>query len=183
MGSMAAFARKNRLGFTLVELMAVVAITGILAVIGVVLVRRQIFSSRAGEASAMVQSIRAAQERWRSETGTYLDVSTTITSYYPTATPTTIKYSWEQPAGTDYAKWRLLNPTVSGPVQYGYTTKAGGAGTVPTTLTIDNAPTFAAQPEPWFVIQAYGDTDGDGKFSMYAATSMSPELYIQREGE
>jgi type IV pilus assembly protein PilA len=173
----------RRRGFTLVELMAVVAIVGVLAVVGVMLVRKQIYSSRTVEASAMIQSIRAAQERWRAETGTYLNVSTTMTSWYPMATPGKSKYAWDQPSGNDYANWRLLNPTSTGPVQFGYTTRAGAAGTTPPNLTITNPPTFTASPEPWYLIQARGDTNADSVNAMFAATSFSPEVYSENEGE
>lgn len=181
--SRASFPRFQR-GFTLVELMAVVTIVGVLAVIGVMLVRKQIYSSRTVEASAMVQSIRAAQERWRSETGTYLNVSTSITSWYPMRTPGKAKYAWDQESGSDYANWRLLNPTASGPVQYGYATVAGPGGTTPNvTLSISNPPTWSLSNEPWYVIQARGDTNADGVVATFVASSFSPELYMENEGE
>lgn len=170
-------------GFTLTELMVVVAIVGILAVVGISLFREHIYSSRAVEASSMMQSIRAAQERWRSETGTYFDVSSSMTSYYPTSSPGKRKYAWEQSSGNDYANWRLLNPTVTGPVQFGYVTKAGAPGAEVATLGINDAPDFETPGEPWYVIQAQGDTDEDSVATMYAATSFSPELYVQQEGE
>jgi type IV pilus assembly protein PilA len=173
----------NRRGFTLVELMAVVTIVGILATIGIVLVRKQIYSSRAVEASSMVQSIRAAQERWRSETQTYLNVSSSTTAWYPMGTPGTSKYPWDNASGNDYANWRLLNPTTSGPVQFGYVTVAGPPGAVPPTLNITSPPTWPTTTEPWYLIQAVGDTDGNGIKSMYAATSFTPELYNERDGE
>jgi prepilin-type N-terminal cleavage/methylation domain-containing protein len=176
-------ARRKQAGFTLTELMAVVTIVGVLAVIGVALVRKHIFSSRAVEASTMIQSIRAAQERWFAETRTYFDVSTSMTSYYPMATPGAQKYAWDQPGGNDFANWRMLNPSVSGPVQFGYTTRAGLPGTTPPALNITNPPVWAAAQEPWYVIQATGDTNEDGVFSVFAASSFSAELYAQNDGE
>ncbi|HMJ15714.1 MAG TPA: prepilin-type N-terminal cleavage/methylation domain-containing protein, partial [Polyangiaceae bacterium] len=152
--SAGAFTRVKQAGFTLVELLAVVTIVGVLAVVGVTLVRKHIFSSRTVEASAMMQSIRAAQERWFAETRTYFDVSTDLNSYYPMATPGETKYAWEQPAGNDYTNWRLLNPSVSGPVQFGYVTKSGAPGVDPPSLTITNSPTLPTPVQSWYVIQA-----------------------------
>ena len=103
----------RRRAFTLVELMVVVMLVGILATVGIVMFRRWIFHTRSVEAIGMVQSIRVAQERWRSETGGYMDVSTNMTAWYPTATPGRKLYDWRQVAGNDYAKWQLLNPTIS----------------------------------------------------------------------
>ncbi len=176
-------ARRKQAGFTLAELMAVVTIVGLLAVIGVASVRKHIFSSRSVEAAGVIQSIRAAQERWFAETRSYLNVSATMTSYYPMATPGKQKYAWDRPTGTDYANWQLLNPTVSGPVQFGYTTRAGAPGVTPPTLNITGAPAWTAPVEPWYVIQATGDTNGDSVFSLFAASSFSPELYSEKPGE
>lgn len=168
------------------ELMVVVVIVGVLAAVGITMFRKHIFSSRSVEALAMVQSIRAAQERWRAEHQGYLDVSTTMDSTYPMAVPGTSLYHWEQATGNDYDRWRLLAPTISGPVQFGYTVKAGAPFTAMTLPTSAGKPTFppAAQvTEPWYVIQAQGDTDGDGLKAFYVASSLTGEVYRENEGE
>ena len=178
--------RKGRRAFTLVELMVVVMLVGILATVGIVLFRRWIFHTRSVEAVGMVQSIRVAQERWRAETGSYMDVSTNMSAWYPTMTPGRQLYDWRQVAGNDYAKWQLLNPTISGPVQFTYTSKAGPPFTamaVPVTNDKPTWPAAAAMTQPWFVIQAMGDTDEDGLMSYYVGSSLNGELFKENEGE
>lgn len=172
--------------FTLVELMVVVVIVGVLAAIGIYMFRQYVFSTRTVEAMSMIQSIRAAQERWRAENQMYLDVSTTMTSWYPTATPGKTQFHWDQPSGNDYAKWRLLAPTTATPVQFGYVTKAGRPFTAMPAPVSQQKPTWppaTQQREPWFVIQAMGDTDADGEKSYYVASSVNGEVYRENEGE
>ncbi|MCC6664223.1 MAG: prepilin-type N-terminal cleavage/methylation domain-containing protein [Polyangiaceae bacterium] len=174
----------GRRGFTLVELMVVVVLVGILATVGVVMFRQWVFHTRSVEAFGMVQSIRVAQERWRAEHGAYYDVSTTMTSWYPTATPSRKLWQWDQVAGTDHDRWMMLNPTISGPVQFAYVTKAGAAGSVMAPLSLSTAPAWPASPaQPWYVIQAMGDTDADGVYSYYAAASLNGEIARENEGE
>lgn len=179
--------RRTQAGFTLVELLTVVAIVLILGVIGIALLRKHVFSTKTTEVVAMVQSIRAAQERWRAENnGHYLDVSTTLETFYPMATPGKTKYHWDQPGGNDYAKWRLLAPTAPGPVQAGYAVKAGPPFTqLPQPSTADKPtwPTALDQVEPWYLIQAKADTDGDGDPAWFVASSITGEVFTENEGE
>ena len=178
--------RRGQAGFTLVELLAVVVIVGILAAVGITLLRQFVFSSKTTEVVAMVQSIRAAQERWRAENHSYFDVSPTTESWYPMANPGKTKYHWDQAGHTDYARWRLLAPTAPGPVQAGYAVKAGPPLTqipAPSTASKPNFPTAANQTEPWYLIQAKADTDGDGDPAWFVASSLNGEVYIENEGE
>jgi type IV pilus assembly protein PilA len=170
-------------GFTLVELMAVVAIVGVLATLGIVAYRRYISSSKATEAIYMVGAIRSAEESYRAETLGYLDVSSSISSYYPMATPTNRKYAWDAPSADGYAKWRQLGARADGPVYFGYAVKAGSAGGTPPTLSIVNPPTWPATTEPWYVIQAAGDVNANGVFCYVTTSSFTSEVHIENEGE
>jgi type IV pilus assembly protein PilA len=171
-------------GFTLVELMVVVTIVGILAVIGLVAFRGHIYGSKSVEALAMVQSIRAAQERWRAENMVYLDVSQG--GYYPAAPGGRVKRSFHPAAHGDRDRWIDLNPTVSGPVEFGYITNAGGPGAVmtgPAEPIISGTLTWPTPTEHWYVIQAAGNADDDDTRAFYMASSLTPEVYRQNEGE
>ena len=175
--------RRRARGFTLIELMAVVMIVGILAVVGLVSYRKFIASSRTSEAVYMVGSIRAAEESYRAETLTYLDVSSTINNFYPSTAPGKFKSAWDNPGHSDVVNWRQLGARSDGPVVYGYAVKAGVAGGTPPVLSINNPPTWPATTEPWYLIQAAGDIDGDGTRSYVVGSSFTGEIYIENEGE
>ena len=74
-------------GFTLIELMIVVAIVGILATLAVVGYRKLVQTSHVSEATGMVQNIRVAQEGYHSETQQYANVSSSLTDLLPTGSP------------------------------------------------------------------------------------------------
>lgn len=174
-------------GFTLVELMIVVIIVGILAIIGIVLMRKWVFQSKTTEALSMVQSIRAAQERHRAENLAYLDVSPNLITMYPMVTPGRRKYAWDQPGYPDavvYQNWRRLNPTVAGPVQFGYATIAGGpADTVPQPPGVTRTVDWGTPNDNWYLIRCAADADGDGTQALFVASSFTGEVYRQNEGE
>lgn len=174
--------RRGMRAFTLAELMAVVAIIGVLATIAAVSYRKYINSARASEAVWMVNGIRAAQEAYRAETLSYLKVSDDLEDYYPMATPGAKKVPWGGGTGTTADKWRILNVATDGAVMYGYATVAGPPGEVnPGGLVVTTA--FPDSAEPWYVVQAMGDIDGNSVFSHYVATSFSNEVFWRNEGE
>lgn len=179
-------------GFTTVDLLATVVIVGILAVLGVVALTKQVRSARTVEVLGMMQSIRAAEEIWRSENMAYLNVSVQDT-WYPVDPAISgngrMKRSFYEDSGSsgndDNSRWLMLNPRTNGPVQFGYVCNAGLSGT-PMTNPLFPLPGFSwpsPVTEPWYVIQARGDVDGDTEPSHYMMSSLNNEVFSLDEGE
>lgn len=181
--------RRAERGFTLAEMLAVVAMVGILATLAVVGVRKYVFAAKSSEAMSMVSSIAAHQESYRDETGFYLDVTSgDYTPLYPVdptdeSTPGTSKYSWTSSSHADFSQWRLLGADPGGPVSFGYACSAGAAGSdVPSPTTQDlNLPSPAS--EPWYVVKAVADHDADGVAAVIVASSFTREVYVENEDE
>ena len=171
-------------GFTLVELLTVIAMIGILATLGVVSYRKYATHAAASEATAVIQAIRASEDMYRAETLLYLGCSGcggtgcapgagSLTAYYPqlTGAPNNKKWAWDQPAHTDYACWRLLRVATDSGVRFGYSVVAGTAGQAPPATSLSFAPAWPATNEPWYVIQAATDSDLNGKYAVLVGAS------------
>jgi type IV pilus assembly protein PilA len=170
--------------------MVVVIITGILATVGFASMRKQVDAAWNAEGLGMVQSIRAAQEAWRAEHMIYLNVSH-VDEWYPwdpRDNPRKMRSFFYEPGSAehlDQENWLMLHPTVPGGVRFGYLVNAGNAGA---TMTVPSSPgpsiTWPVPPDNWYVIQAIGDTDGDGTCSYYRASSLgAAEVFVQNAGE
>ncbi len=161
--------------------MAVVAITGVLAAVGTTMFRQHILESRTIETTSMIRSISAAQERFRAENMMYLDVSASnLSAYFPSASVGATRREWNNSDHADFDRWRLLAPTVPGPVQFGYSCIAGGPGVVAMNagLQVDLTAVWPASFQmPWYVIQATGDVDEDGRPSYFVGTSFTSQIF------
>ncbi len=71
------------LGFTMVELVTVIVIIGILAAFGIPRLPRTVERSKASEAFKYLDSVRASQERYQAQHGTYSDELTSLDMQLP----------------------------------------------------------------------------------------------------
>lgn len=171
-------------GFTLVEVLVVVAMIGVLATLAVVSFQRLVSSAGTSEAVAMIQSIRAAEEAHKAETLVYLGCSGCgaggcapgagdLTKYYPQTAqkPDDKKWHWINPNHPDYACWNMLHVGADGAVQFGYSVVAGSAGGTPPVTSLASQPNWPATSDGWYVVQAAGDRDGNGKYAIVVGAS------------
>lgn len=172
-------------GFTLVELLIVVAMIGVLAALAIMGYRKYLNSAGASEAKAVIQGIRAQEESYRAETLTYLKCSSSPTSYYPMATPSSKKWAWNNPGHGDYNCWKTLNVQTDGPVRFGYAVVAGLPGeSIPAVSQFANPPTWPnPTTDPWYVVTAAGDRDDDGKQALFVSSSYTGEIYGENDDE
>jgi type IV pilus assembly protein PilA len=139
--------QKRREGFTLIELMIVVAIIGILAAIAIPNFLRFQLRSKTGEAKANLAAIRTAEEGYFSEYGVYVTAPLS-----PAGPPTNQKMFWPvaavPPVGFDRMGW-----SPEGEVYYQYQTVVGAG--------------VGATGAGAFTAQAKGDLDADGTNSNF----------------
>lgn len=179
--------RTRSLGFTLIELMITVAIIGVLALLATVGYARWLRTAKTAEATAMLGSIKSAEETWRAEHLTYKGITastTTITVEYPMSAPTDSKEAWRPAscAGTEICDiFKLLNVQADSAVYYRYGVVAGPADGAP--KSVDGKSFSTGAYDPWFVARAHGNLNKDGVESYYWTSSFDTTIVSQNPGE
>jgi type IV pilus assembly protein PilA len=175
-------------------MMAVVLIVGLLAVIATVGYRKWVLASRGAEATNILGDIRAEEERVKSETNAYLDVSGSIGvgNTYPATNPGNFVTAWGAACGTcpKSNAWAMLNIAPTAPVMFGYAVIADPAA-APNTRGIGNNVKNAGQAvdmssltgSPWYVAQAIVDRDNNGVYWSVTTSSSSNQIFVDNEGE
>ena len=158
--------RKNS-GFSIVELMVVVAIVGVLAALAIPTFTSYIYRARVTEATNFLGEVKQRQESYRSEFGRYAAVNgDDWGTYNPSTVPGSNPVSWES---TD--EWSQLGARPDGPIRFQYATVAGIPGTsVPTGTNLDNN-------DHWFAARAQGDLDDDSTTFFLEIYSQSTHIY------
>lgn len=140
---------RNEKGFTLIELMIVIAIIGILAAIAIPNFLRYQLKSKTAEAKTNLGAIKTSQEAFRAEWDAYIPCGLTL------ATPSDIKQDWT-PAKTN-AGFTTLGWAPSGKVYYSYEVATKG-GTEVDKIAGTTLKGFSGG----FTASAAGDLDKDG---------------------
>lgn len=143
-------------------------------------------ASRSNEATSIIEGLRAAESMYMSENHSYLNVSLGGGGllWYPQQNPVNQRAAWSNPNHVDWPQWQQLGLPLNKTVMFSYLVNAGGPGTaMPTLSTFKAPPVFPLPALDWYVIQARGDTDGNGVFALYATTSLSNEIYSENDGD
>jgi type IV pilus assembly protein PilA len=164
--------RKNNDGFTLVELMIVVAIIGVLAALAIYGVSRYLKHSKTAEATRTIGALETGSKaRYQRETIT--DTATGATDHlFCTDTtgspqPAAVPKAQKTPGVYTGAVWQCLNFSLNQPQFYQYTYTASGAGST------NNAV---------YTALATGDLDGNGTQSTFTLTGMVVDGEATRNG-
>ena len=184
--------RHSQAGFTLIELMIVVVIIGVLSTLAVYGVRKYIAQSKTGEATQMIGAIKAAEESYRDETFAYLDVTGSLSTFYPNhPAPGQAKAAWLPADDVSSAanNFRSLGVTAGGGVLFKYActsgTAAEGVDAPGSDISIGNWPSSgSAYGEPWYVVKAVADlTAGGSHQTVYVGSSFTNQIFSAHEGD
>jgi type IV pilus assembly protein PilA len=158
---------KKKSGFTLIELMIVVAILGILAAVAVPAFLNYMRRSKTAEAQNNLKTMfYAAKSYFDAETsnraGTIINSKCRVaTQAISPATPSSVK----QPFVANGAM-QGMGYTIQEPVYMGYGLESAGAACVTVTAGVMSGSAPAAG-DPVYSLQAYGDLNDDGTLSTF----------------
>lgn len=174
--------RRGTAGFTLVELMIVVAIIGVISALAVTLLVKRAYEASVPDAIVVMKTLAAAEEQYRALNQVYYDVPDG-SQWYPTLAAVNSKRSfWMATREANDAKsndWYRLAPDIRQPVEFQFRVDAGSPGEDPkASMGTTGIKLPANDPvEIWYLVQARGRVEGGSKPLCYLAlASFSSEV-------
>ena len=178
---------KGQKGFTLIELMIVVAIIGILAAIAIPNFLQYQMKSRQSEAKTNLQAIRTSEISFQAERGCYLSIlregspNPGGAKSVPTAwgvgvapvAPNANGFCTVLPAGTFTGTFRNISFVATGSVNYGYAVDSSAVAVPIPACTLGatvEATGAVAAAQTGFVATAAANLDADPNLSVWAAS-------------
>jgi type IV pilus assembly protein PilA len=176
-------------GFTLIELMIVVAIIGILAAIAIPNFLQYQMKSRQSEAKTNLQAIRTSEISFQAERGCYLGTALEPVALIVAAGTKTVQQPWglgvapvgsavfcQAAAGVFTGTFRDIGFVATGNVYFQYAADTVNSAVIPITnvqsCPIAIAPTgIGATPQTSFVGAARSNLDGDALISTWDSTN------------
>ena len=177
--------RSRHRGYTLVEIMAALAIVGIVAVLALYGIRRWIHWARTGEDKNLVQMISYGQYAYYQDTAGYLNCSDDWNDFYPAA-PDNRKRPFHKPVHADYGCWHLLGADSDSPTYAAFVVRAGTSAEQAPSPPTQKVFTWPSAPydKPWFVVLGVFDKNGDGvRGYMLTSSFMGTDIHMENEDE
>jgi prepilin-type N-terminal cleavage/methylation domain-containing protein len=157
--------RRSSAGFTLVELMIVVAIMGIISALAVSMLWKRAYEASVPDAIVVMKTLAAAEEQYRALNQVYYDVPD-ASQWYPTLAAENRKRSfWMATRAANETRsndWYRLGPDIRQPVEFQFRVDAGIPGDNPTP-NLDGAAIQLPASNPveiWYLVQARGRVEG-----------------------
>jgi prepilin-type N-terminal cleavage/methylation domain-containing protein len=178
-------ARARTAGFTLTELMIVVAITGILAAVALPTFGTYLYKSRTSEAVSFLGVIKLRQESHRAEFGEYLRCGTnsalawfdTNSNFLPpkASTDRDLSLAWDPSANAMGACFNTLGAAPDGPVRFRYSWVAGTPGQFGASDLDEDPPDGLGIPtaDHYMVAHAHADLDDDGTWVVFELSNFT----------
>ena len=188
-------------GFTLMELMIVVAIVGILASLAVFMFTRHVAKAKASEVPAMFAELKLRQQQFHLENEEYLSTGADDTAAFPSVSPPgSSPQSYDLgtsavpplPQGTKYPdpSWRTLRVSPDKTQLYCVYVAIAGPGGDDTNVgpkatggPFNLGGALAIPAVNWFYLMAQCDFDGDGDTSTYFTLSDTEGTIVSNPGE
>jgi prepilin-type N-terminal cleavage/methylation domain-containing protein len=174
--------RRRTQGYSLMELMIVVVITGVLAALAIPTFSDYIQKARTSEATQFLGVIKLKQEAYRAEFGKYDQCPANADdlgefTYQPGDAGEMKGAISKAILGTDAACLNELGAKPDGPVRFGYAWIAGTPGAM--SANIMNALNLqATDVDHYFIAHATADLDGDGKAVVFELTNFTKNIFI-----